>query len=501
MKIVRSRPPWLPCAALVLAAATAAAAELPERIDNLLAQSPAAQTAFWGIQIVDLASGATLYDRNSSHFFVPASNTKLFTTAMALARLGPNFRFYTRVLAEQPPDAEGRIRGPLRLVGGGDPNLSARILPYQPGPSTGNPLAAIEDLAGQIAARGVKRIEGSIIGDDTWYVWEPYAEGWAIDDPQYGYGAPVSALTLNDNTLTLTVHPGARPGMLAALQLDPPIEYYQIDNRVLTTAARGASKVEMNRLPGSRQLRLWGTLPMNRTETMQVAVDDPAEFAAMALRRALEERGITVTGGIAVAHEYPNQEQDLTQRPEAPAPTGYELARRTSGPLIEDLQVTDKVSQNLHAELALRAVARERRHIGSIEAGLAELQLFLDEAGIPKEAYSLHDGSGLSRLNLVTPAAVVGLLRYMYRSPFREDWISLLPVGNQDGTLTTRLNGAAAGLIHAKTGSLSHVSALSGYAVRPDGTWLAFSILVNNHDGPNGEVRGVIDRICSLMVE
>jgi len=160
------------------------AASLPESIDKLLAASAAARAAFWGIQIVDLGSGKTLYEMNPDRFFVPASNTKLFTTALALTRLGPDFTFQTRVIADGPPDAEGRIRGDLRLVGGGDPNLSARAIPYRMGPMTGNPLAAIEDLADQVAARGVNRVQGGIIGDDTWYLWQPFAEGWSIDDPR-----------------------------------------------------------------------------------------------------------------------------------------------------------------------------------------------------------------------------------------------------------------------------------------------------------------------------
>jgi D-alanyl-D-alanine carboxypeptidase/D-alanyl-D-alanine-endopeptidase (penicillin-binding protein 4) len=188
-----------------------------------------------------------------------------------------------------------------------------------------------------------------------------------------------------------------------------------------------------------------------------------------------------------------------------PAPaenSGLELASRTSAPLLEDLRITDKVSQNLHAELALRAVGRARRGIGSFEVAREEEQAFLAEAGIETGAYNLLDGSGLSRLNLVTPAAVVKLLRYMYDSPARDNWISLLPVGGLDGTLATRFgDGAAAGHIHAKTGSLSHASALSGYAEKPGGQWVVFSILVNNYNGSAAEVRGIMDGICSLIME
>jgi D-alanyl-D-alanine carboxypeptidase/D-alanyl-D-alanine-endopeptidase (penicillin-binding protein 4) len=489
--------------ALLALASHASGASLAGNIERLLSSSPAARTAFWGIQVVDLESGKMLYESNPDHFFVPASNTKLFTTSMALERLGAGHTFETRVLADAPPDAQGRVPGALRLVGGGDPNLSGRTLPYRMGAPAGDPLAPIEALANQVAARGVKQVEGDIVGDDTWYVWEPYPAGWGIEDPESDDGPPVSALTLNDNVQTITVRPGAREGDLAAISLSPAIEFYRIDNRLRTTAAGTERQIHFDRVPGSRQARLWGTIPLrDRGFEMLAGIEDPAEYAAMALRQALEERGITVEGSAVARHRYPNEVQDLKQAPAEPAETGVELARLVSAPLAEDLQVTDKVSQNLHAELALRAVGRARRNVGSYEAGLEELKEFLEQAGIAPESYSFHDGSGLARLNLVTPAAVVELLRYMWRTPLRDAWLSLLPVAAVDGTLSSRFGESpAAGRVHAKTGSLSHVSALSGYIERKDGKWVVFSILANNYNAHPAEVRGVMDRICNLIVE
>jgi D-alanyl-D-alanine carboxypeptidase/D-alanyl-D-alanine-endopeptidase (penicillin-binding protein 4) len=484
--------------------AEAAGAGLPENIQKLIDSNAAARTAFWGIQIVDLGTGKTLYELNADHYFVPASNTKLFSTALALNRLGPNFTFVTRVVADAAPDAAGRIAGPLRLIGGGDPNLSARTLPYRMGPITGNPLAAIEDLADQIAAHGVKRVEGGIIGDDTWYVWQPYAIGWSVDDPQSDDGPPISALTLTDNAQTLAIQPGTAAGDLAALTFNPPIEFYRVENRVRTVAAGGPRGVHFRRIPGSRDAQLWGTIPLrDRGIDFLISVEDPAEYAARALKLALEARGIAVIGEPSAAHLFPDEVEDLTQAAAAPAaPAGTELARRVSAPLLEDLRITAKVSQNLHAELALRAVGRERRNVGSFEAGMEEMKTFLTEAGIDPDAWHLMDGSGLSRLGLVTPATVVKLLRFMYDSPARDNFLSILPVGAQDGTLSGRFSETpAANRVHAKTGSLSHVSALSGYIERPGGNWVAFSILVNNYNSRTPEVRGIMDRICNLILE
>jgi D-alanyl-D-alanine carboxypeptidase/D-alanyl-D-alanine-endopeptidase (penicillin-binding protein 4) len=240
----------------------------------------------------------------------------------------------------------------------------------------------------------------------------------------------------------------------------------------------------------------------DRGEDLQLGIEDPARYAAIALRQALEDRGITVGGGAVARHLYPNQVADLKQAPATANDPGIELASRTSASLLEDLRITAKVSQNLHAELALRAVGKAQRHVGSREAGLEELKSFLGEAGIASDGYNLNDGSGLTRLNLVTPETVVKLLCYMYQSKARENWLSMLPVGGQDGTLSGRFaEKAVLGRIHAKTGSLSHVTALSGYAQRRRGDWVAFSILVNNFNGPASEVRGVMDRICNLIVE
>ncbi len=426
-----------------------AAATLPERIDRAIEASPAARQAFWGIQVVDLETGKTLYQRNPENFFVPASNTKLFTAALALTRLSPNHTFLTRVVADAVPDSNGVIAGDLSLIGGGDPNLSARAIPYRKGATTGDPLAAIAELADQVAARGVRRIAGSIVGDDTWYVWEPYATGWGIEDPKSDDGPPVSALTVNDSTLALTIHAGARVGDLAWLTLNPLIEYYRIANRVRTGATGSEHRISFDRLPDSLDAQLWGTLPIGdqSQQTLSLGVADPARYAAMALRVALEDRGIVVEGGAVARHRFPGDlPGGLHIAPPAPEqPAATELARRVSAPLVEDLRVTLKVSQNLHAEMALRAVGKARRNVGSFEAGLDELQAFLAEAGIPADSYSFHDGSGLARLNVVTPADVVKLLRFMYRSPLRETWISLLPIGGEDGTLGTRFGAGTPG--------------------------------------------------------
>jgi D-alanyl-D-alanine carboxypeptidase/D-alanyl-D-alanine-endopeptidase (penicillin-binding protein 4) len=491
---------WIPI--LLLSHALVAAPGLKQRIDRILDTSPAARRAHWGIHVADLATGKTLYARNENRFFVPASNAKLFSTSLALLRLGPDHRFQTLVIAEQAPDAAGRVGGDLILYGGGDPSMSGRPLPYQKGAAAGQPLAAIDELAAQVAARGARRIDGDLVGDDTAYVWDPYPDGWAQNDTLWEYGAPVSALTVNDNTISLTLKPGARAGDPASITLSPPLEYYQIDNRV-RTAGQGERRIRLGRPAGSRELRIWGTIPRGGEGVTQLlAIDDPALYAALALADALERRGVTVGGRVLARHRPLNQLDDPAKGTPPAPPAGVELARRQSQPLIEILRVVNKISQNLEAELVLREVGRVRRGVGSREAGIEELKAMLAEAGAAKDDYHFEDGSGLSRLTLITPSLATRLLRFVRSTPNGGEWVKLLPVGGEDGTLASRFEGQPAGRgIRAKTGTLSHVSALSGYAERGGKPALVFSVMVNNYNSPSSEIRRVIDKIGLSLVE
>ncbi len=471
---------------LLFWAAALASAEslLEQRVDELLRVSHALDSANAGIEVVQLATGTVLYSRDSQKLFTPASNTKLFSTAMALARLGPDYRMTTRLF---------QSNGDLIIAGGGDPSMSFIQIPYDKDAPPADPLAAIEALADELAVRGIRTVAGDVVGDDTAFVSEPFAPGWGVDDSLWEYGAPISALSLASNSIKVEVFPGAAAGDPATLEITPALEYFVIDNRVQTIAA-GDHKIEVRRL-GGRELQLSGSVSIKAGSTkLWLAVDDPPLYAATALYDALIRRGITVGGRPLARHRYCGGP--------APAWTSPVVIERTSPPLIELLRVTDKVSQNLWAELVLRQVAWVRTRDGSRKAGLDELQAFLDEIGITRDDYFFVDASGLSRGTLVKPDAVVRLLRFMYASPLREAWMSLLPVGGLDGTLTKRFGKeAAAKGIQAKTGSLSHISALSGYADSATYGQLAFSILVNHTNVPPAEIHDFIDKLGMLLLE
>ncbi len=479
----------------VCACALNGASLLERRIDDIIRRSPALAPGTIGIEAVQIQTGKLLYSRDADHLFVPASNTKLFSTALALLRLGPDHKFTTRVYAPSLPDSNGVIQGDLVLYGGGDPSMSSVRIPYSQGAPPADPLEAIEQFANQIIARGVRSVEGDIIGDDTIWPYEPFPPGWGLEDPIWDYGAPVSALILNNSSLTLKIAPASKPGQPAALWLSPPLEYFVIENRVMTVAPGLEQRVDIDRAPGSRELRLRGAVSSRETAPPELlAVDDPALFAAWALYDALTRRGVAIRGKAAARHRFDPE-------PFRPA-RGEVLAERESPPLIELLRVTNKISQNLWAEVMLRETARARKGDGSRKAGLDELKLLLKELGADPQSFTFVDGSGLSRMTLASPALIVRLLRRMYASPYREQWKALLPVGGEDGTLEKRFRSQpAARAIQAKTGSLQHVNTLSGYADSATFGEIAFAIMVNNTSAPALDVREAIDQIGMALLE
>jgi D-alanyl-D-alanine carboxypeptidase/D-alanyl-D-alanine-endopeptidase (penicillin-binding protein 4) len=487
--------------------------KLSKKIDAILAQ-PDVSRGFWGIEIVSLDSGQTLYSENADHLFTPASNTKLFTTAAALALIGPDYRFHTTVESNADIDKYGRLNGDLVLVGRGDPNLSGRSLPYTLRTERKlDPVHVLQELADQVAAKGVKMISGDVIADDSWYPYERYGEGWSQDDLMWEWGAPASALTINDNVVFLTIQPADRPGELAYLNINPFPDYYQVDNRVMTTpAGTGPRKVYTLREPGSNRLVAWGNIPVDDTgHTESIAIDDPADFASRLFHRLLEQRGIAIYGRSRTHHTELSSLSTFsvtsfasgggTTRP-AQLPPKLVLANYESAPLIQDLKVINKVSQNLHAELMLRLLGREKGTAGTIDAGLEVLRGWLMQVDIRPEEYVFYDGSGLSRENLVTPHAIVKLLTYIAQQPWGVQFEDTLPVGGVDGTLADRFKTPElTGKVHGKTGSLGHVNSLSGYATTASGEHIVFSILANNHMLNNRRATDTIDQILKAALE
>jgi D-alanyl-D-alanine carboxypeptidase/D-alanyl-D-alanine-endopeptidase (penicillin-binding protein 4) len=471
---------------------------LEVRIAALLASHEAVLRGHFGYEVVDAETGTILAARGAHEYFTPASNTKLYTTAAALIRLGPDYRFHTEVIAPNRRPGDTTV-SELRFVGGGDPNLSGRTIPYSVADNGGDPLDAIYRLADQIVAAHIDTVAGDIIGVDRRYAGDSYPDGWTLDDQLYNYGAPVSSLAVNDNSIHISVRATA-PDELAEITLSPEVGHFTVLNQVATVP--GASReIHMTRDPGSRELVVAGFIGADAPAyDDDLAVANPALFAAQALLEALRQRGISVRG-IARAERLSFEAipPGIVQGRGAQE-AEWVVATRDSAPLSQAIAVVNKVSQNLHAEMLLRELGVAQG--GTLKGGLDARQAFLGEAGVDHNDAVLTDGSGLARQNLTTPEATISLLRYLWHCPERDVWLATLPIGGVDGSLEHRMKGIkGADRIHAKTGSISHVATLSDYAQARSGRWLAFSLMANAEAAPPGEVRDVVDRFCALLLQ
>lgn len=489
------------------------------RLDAALAESHTQKT-YWGILIADRDSGEILYELNADKFFTPASNAKIFTTALALSTLGPDFRFHTTLETTGRLDSEGRLIGDLVLVGHGDPDLSNRKFPYaEKVEREGLAEAPIAELVEAAVAKGLKEVDGDIVADDSYFPYDPYPAGWSVGDLFFTFGAPVSALAFNDNSFSVEVSPASGEGEAATFLVAPVAATRSFACEVLTGPSGGKPDFSVVRQPGEDFILLRGSIPAGHAPIkLDFAMSDPGGVASRTLKQTLESRGVKVTGGVLVKHSEPSHPfdpasvpagaaannhsvQDASTANSSPAANKLTLADHISPALLESIGVTNKVSQNLHAELFLRAVAREKAGVGSTEAGIWVEQAFLKTIGIEDGDVVLSDGSGLSRDDLVTPRAVIQLLRYIAQQPWGADYIATFPIAGVDGTLENRMKDtAAAGRVLAKTGSLEHVRAMSGYATTVRSGHLVFTIFGNNN-AHSHDATVVMDAIAVAMVE
>jgi D-alanyl-D-alanine carboxypeptidase/D-alanyl-D-alanine-endopeptidase (penicillin-binding protein 4) len=492
---------------------------LAVQVNRLLAE-PEIANGHWGVSVTTL-EGKQVFALNDGQLFEPASNAKMFTTATAAALLPLSLTYTTNVVAEGAIDGAGTLHGDLAILGVGDPNISGRVLPYsEKTERTNAPLAALEAMADQVVASGVKQIEGDVIGDDTWFPAERYGTGWSWDDLVWLYGAPISALTVNDNAMFLNADVGAQAGDAVTPQWDPTLPpslppYYTLENS-LTTAARGTdAKYGIDRAPGSHEVRVYGAIAIGGAGLHEgLALEDPADFAARAFLGMLRQRGIAVTGMAKPRHRESvdaeslrrEQEEALPLTPSTlqtvtTAPAGKRvLASHISPPLIEDMTVTMKVSQNLHAEITLRTLGKLLARDGSLGQGTRVVRQFLISIGIRPQDFFFFDGSGLSNQDLITPRAATTLLTYAARQPWGQSWRSTMPVAGVDGTLSNRFtHSPVKAKLDAKTGTLGEVRALSGYLTAASGRTLAISILINDHQPDSKAESKAMDELVEMI--
>lgn len=445
-----------------------------------------------GVKIVSLNSGKTVYEQDGDKYFMPASNMKNFTVATAMEKLGPDYRFVTRVFAGSLPDANGTIKGDLRVLGGGDISISTAFFGTTPtDPETY--YKGIDRLVDAIARAGVKKVDGNIVGDESYFKGFYIPPTWEWDDLQWDYGAEVSALPINDNAVDIKVTPSKDRGP-CIVSISPPNTLFRVINTCVTTAIPSERRLTVNKTIDRNILEVSGTMPPDdKGFAGSITVTHPAELFVAILKQRLEKRGIEVRG----VSKLRDSDSELYS-------SQKQLTTLESVPFAEIAAKTMKPSQNLYTETILRVLgevefAKISPTLGpcitgcvradSSDLGIGIVKDFLGSIGIPTDAVVQHDGCGMSRHDQVTPNSIVALYMYMAKqSRNAQAWRDSLSIGGEDGTLRTRFKGTrAAGNIRGKTGTIDQVSALSGYMSTAGGEPVVLSIIVNGV--PEGRLR------------
>lgn len=487
-------------------------AELQQRLTDLVSH-PRFTAGSFGVKAVSLDTGKTLFEHDAEKLFSPASNCKLYTMAMVLDKLGGDYRLKTSLYAASKPDKRGNLKADLIVYGRGDPGFNRKA-------GSGDIYQALQPIVAALTNAGVRRISGDLIGDESFIVGAPFGSGWVWDDLNYYYGAEISALTINDNTLQVSVKPGSKPGAPCLLAIEPATSYVVLSNRTQTVAAGLRRDLTFYRPLGQNVIYVSGQMPLDQTNyTDDVTMNRPAGLFVEFLREALRRNGIKVSGKTRTLSWLERQSQPLDPN------KLIELGAVESQPLREINVTVQKPSQNLYTDLLLAHVgslAREQalkeiqtRHpnppvetvIGTVSSedyGIAELNKFLAKVGIKPNDVWFEDGSGLSRANVATPNATVALLQFMSRHAEAQSYYDALPIAGVDGTLRNRLKGTrAAGNVHAKTGTLRWASSTSGYVTTAAGEKLVFCLMLNRYAAPAAafSARAELDKVIVLLAD
>ena len=445
--------------------------------------APGLRTAVWSVLIQSLDTGEVLYRLNPDTLVMPASNQKIVSTAVAAARLGWDYRFETR-LETTGTVAGGALQGDLFVTGTGDPSINDR---------DGRREVFFDEMAAALRAAGISRVQGRLIGDDNAFDEERFGYGWSWDDFVFGYSAPVGALQVNENLAHLVVSPGAGPGEAARVTLREPGSDLVLISHVTTGARDSETRVSMDRMPGKHELTVTGSIAAgNKDIVREAAVDNPTTYFLGQMRAALAARGITVSGG-----DVDVDDLDGTTR----TATRQAIGRLQSPPLSDIARPLMKVSQNLYAETAMRALSLGAAP-ASMDASRKAVEETLGRWGVPAGTYVVADGSGLSRYNYVNASMIVAILRAIARDQkLAGPFVATLPIAGQDGTIGSRMKGTRAeGNVKAKTGSISNVRSLSGYLTTAAGERVVFSAIANNFTTPYATVDAAVEAALERVI-
>jgi D-alanyl-D-alanine carboxypeptidase/D-alanyl-D-alanine-endopeptidase (penicillin-binding protein 4) len=447
------------------------------------------ENAHWGVLIKSLKTGEVLYSRNDKKMFMPASNMKLFTSSAATMALAPEYRYYTRVVAL------GQIRdsilyGDIVLIGSGDPTISGR---YNEGKVT----ETFEQWADSLRARGIKEITGRVIGDDNCFDDEVYGPGWSADYETDYYAAQLGGISFNDNCVDFRIVPSATIADICSVFVVPDTRYVTIVNLTVTAPeSDSVNRINFSRVRGTNIVYVRGTMSQGKQPWIEsVAIDNPTLYTVTVLKEILESKGLKIHGTAADIDDL----KDSLRYDDA-----QHLASFTSVPYSVIVKTINKPSQNFYTEQVLRTMGKERYGVGSVETGKRVAYPILSRWGVDTIRLRYADGSGLSRLNLITPSDIVSLLEGIhaeeeqYFLPFYES----LPIAGVDGSIKNRMKGTKAeGNVHAKTGFIGYVRALSGYVFSRDGELFVFSMIANHYTVPTRLAEKIQNDVCVILAE
>ncbi len=440
--------------------------------------------AHWGVIIQSLKTGEIIYQRNAEKSFIPASNMKLFTTAAALTTLGEDFH-YTTSLYTNGTIKNGTLNGDIFLKGSGDPTISER---WQK-----TPTAIFEQWAESLSVKGIREIRGNLIGDDNCFDDDSYGYGWQAKDETYSYAAQFSGLSFNENCVTLTISSGNAVGLSPKISLSPSTKYFLIINEATTTNAPYSIAIE--RKSGTNTIYIRGNFPFNSSPKKEIiSVENPTLYTMMVFKEVLEQKGIIVKGGVKdIDNNYPVVIfQDYTKM--------QLLISYVSPSLKEICAVTNKESQNFFAEQLFRTIGSVYHQQGTMTNSHAVIFPLVSKWGIDTTRTQIVDGSGLSRLNLISPKDIIALLTGMYKEKSFSAFYESLPIAGVDGTLKERMiNTKAENNVRAKTGWVSYVRSLSGYATSADNEMFAFAMVANNYTVHRVAAEKIQDNVCVLL--
>lgn len=441
--------------------------------------------AHWGVLIKSLKTGKVWYEKNSTRMFMPASNQKILTTASALSKLGPEFRFETD-LSYSGVISDSVIKGDLIVWSNGDPTLYSRFY--------NDPRDVFRLWADSLKKLGIKLITGNVIANDNAFDDWPFGNGWPVDDLDSWYSAEIGALQLNENNVDLTIiSPDSLNGKII-VEPNLPSAFYTIVNN-LTTTDTGNPNFWMSRSYGSNQIVLDGQVKIkSKPFETTPSLHNPSLFYVTVLREVLLEKGIRVIG---CAKDCDDIEGWI-----APAANSNLIIKHYSQPLKEIIKGLMKRSQNLYAETMVKTLGWKYSGVGTFRSGRKIVEEVLAGFGIALGTYAYRDGSGLTRYNYVSPEQIVKILTNMYSSEYNIAWMESLPIAGVDGTLKNRMKGSRAeGNVRAKTGTISNVRGLSGYIKTGDGEELVFSFLINGHLLGTTENEYITDSVLKLIAD